>query len=66
MAGRHALLIVEDDADLRRMFRAVLAIEGFEVREAADGLDAVKRIDEDPSERRVHHPLASRAWASAP
>ncbi len=31
------VLIVEDDAHLRRMFRALLENEGFEVREAEDG-----------------------------
>jgi len=46
MPPRQALLIVEDDPDLRRLFRTALALSGFDVREAADGLDALKRIDE--------------------
>lgn len=39
------VLIVEDDADLRRMFRTALALAGYEVVEAADGLDALRVID---------------------
>ena len=39
------ILVVEDDADLRRMFRTALTLAGFEVEEAADGLDALKRIE---------------------
>ena len=39
------LLIVEDDAELRRLYRITLALEGFEVREAADGLEALIEID---------------------
>ena len=42
------LLIVEDDADLRHMFRTALALAGYRVQEAADGLEALKLIDCDP------------------
>lgn len=45
MAARRTLLVVEDDADLRRMYRATLTLAGFEVREAADGLDALHMLD---------------------
>ena len=37
------LLIVEDDGDLRRMFAIALRFAGYEIREAADGLDALPR-----------------------
>jgi two-component system, OmpR family, phosphate regulon response regulator PhoB len=39
------ILIVEDDADLRRMFRTVLAMSGYEVEEAGDGVDALRLIE---------------------
>jgi two-component system chemotaxis response regulator CheY len=39
------VLIVEDDVDLRRMFRTVLALAGYEVIEAGNGLDALRLLD---------------------
>lgn len=39
---------MEDHDDLRGMFRAALAIEGFDVQEARNGLDALHRIDQGP------------------
>jgi two-component system response regulator MprA len=42
---RHVILVVEDDADLRRLYRTALTLDGFDVDEAADGLDALRRID---------------------
>jgi two-component system cell cycle response regulator DivK len=42
------LLIVEDDADLRHMFRTALALSGYRVQEAGDGLEALKLLDCDP------------------
>jgi DNA-binding response OmpR family regulator len=48
MSLRKTILVVEDDADLRRMFRTALVIEGFDVKEAADGLDALRKLDEYP------------------
>jgi two-component system chemotaxis response regulator CheY len=42
------VLIVEDDADLRRMFRTALALAGYEVFEAGDGLDALRVLDTTP------------------
>jgi DNA-binding response OmpR family regulator len=41
-------LIVEDDADLRRMFRTALTFAGFRVLEAGDGLHALQVLDRDP------------------
>jgi CheY-like chemotaxis protein len=47
-ALRQKILIVEDDRDLRRMFRQSLQMAGFEVREAGDGSTALRSIDHDP------------------
>jgi DNA-binding response OmpR family regulator len=41
-------LIVEDDADLRHVFRTALALSGYRVQEAGDGLEALKLLDCDP------------------
>jgi DNA-binding response OmpR family regulator len=41
-----SVLIVEDNADLRILFRVALRIAGFHVREAADGYHALVAIDE--------------------
>ena len=43
-----AVLIVEDDADLRYVYRTTLTVAGFAVREASDGYQALVAIDEDP------------------
>jgi DNA-binding response OmpR family regulator len=40
------VLVVEDDVDLRRMFRAALSLEGFIVEEAGDGLQALHLIEQ--------------------
>lgn len=45
MSPLRVVLVVEDDAPLRRMFRTALALDGFDVREAGDGLDALRLID---------------------
>jgi CheY-like chemotaxis protein len=45
MSERRTILIVEDDEDLRRLFRTTLALAGFDVIEAGDGLEALNRID---------------------
>jgi two-component system response regulator MprA len=42
------ILIVEDDDDLRRFFRTALTVAGYEVHEAADGVDALRHVDNDP------------------
>ena len=47
------VLIVEDDYDLRRMFRTALALAGFEVLEAGDGLDALRVLDANRPEAVV-------------
>jgi DNA-binding response OmpR family regulator len=48
MSSRQKILIVEDDEDLRRMFRTTLTLAGFEVSDAGDGLEALTHIDADP------------------
>lgn len=48
MGPQRVVLIVEDDAELRRVFRIALAFEGFDVEEASDGFEALRRIDEHP------------------
>src|SRR5262245_63767139 len=42
------ILIVDDDADLRRLFRMTLTVAGYDVEEASDGVDALQLIDNRP------------------
>jgi len=42
------ILVVEDDHDLRRLFRLTLSMEGYVVEEAPDGIDALRSIDNNP------------------
>jgi DNA-binding response OmpR family regulator len=44
---RATVLVVEDDADLRRLYRMALMMEGYAVIAVEDGIDALRRIDED-------------------
>jgi CheY-like chemotaxis protein len=43
--ARRTLLVVDDDDELRRMYHTALALAGFEVSEAANGLEALRRLD---------------------
>jgi CheY-like chemotaxis protein len=45
---RRTVLVVEDDHDLRASFRTTLALAGYLVREAPDGLHALRQIDLEP------------------
>src|SRR5579872_5764405 len=45
MAPRQLVLIVEDDRDLRGMFRTALSVAGYDTAEASDGYDALRAID---------------------
>ena len=45
---RQTILIVEDDEDLRRLFRTTLSLDGFDVVEAGDGMEALRWIDHSP------------------
>lgn len=42
------ILLVEDDAPLRTMYRTALRVAGFYVTEAGNGLDALRALDADP------------------
>lgn len=42
------ILIVEDDEQLRQLYRTTLSLAGFDVRQAGDGLHALREIDRDP------------------
>lgn len=46
MGARQSILVVEDDADLRRMFRTALTLAGYDTEEAADGYIALHLIDQ--------------------
>jgi CheY-like chemotaxis protein len=46
MGSGKSILIVDDDADLRRMYRAALMLDGYRVEEAADGYDALVYIEQ--------------------
>ena len=42
------VLVVEDDAHLRRVFRTLLENEGFAVVEAGDGLEGLAAVEASP------------------
>ena len=44
-AAKKTILVVEDNRDLRQMFRMALSLEGFTVLEAADGIQALTLVD---------------------
>jgi two-component system response regulator MprA len=48
MADPKSLLLVEDDAPTRELFRAFLELEGYTVRQAADGRDALEQLGAGP------------------
>lgn len=48
MSKRQTILIVEDDEDLRRLFRTALTLDGYHVVEASNGIEALQRIDQAP------------------
>jgi CheY-like chemotaxis protein len=41
----HRILVVEDNIDLRRMFRLALSFAGYHVEEAGDGIDALRLVE---------------------
>ena len=47
MAGER-ILIVEDDVDVRRMYRTALSLAGYEVEGAADGIEALRMVENRP------------------
>jgi CheY-like chemotaxis protein/energy-coupling factor transporter ATP-binding protein EcfA2 len=44
--GSARVLVADDDPQMRRLIRSILAREGFAIEEAADGLDALDRIEQ--------------------
>ena len=48
MPRQRLILIVEDDGSLRALWRTALRLEGFEVVEAGDGIEALKLIEASP------------------
>ena len=40
------ILVVDDESSHRQMIKAVLSAEGYEIREAADGNQAIKAVEE--------------------
>jgi DNA-binding response OmpR family regulator len=44
--SRQSILVVEDDAPLRQLYRSVLTIAGFDVREVGSGYDALQSLDD--------------------
>jgi CheY-like chemotaxis protein len=48
LPARRSVLVVEDDNDLRVLYRDWLKYAGFDVIETADGIDALQIIDSSP------------------
>src|SRR5690348_7147640 len=51
--GSPVILLVEDNADLRHMFRTALKFEGFEVQEASDGYEALRLFEQGAAKLMV-------------
>ena len=47
------VLVVDDDEDLRDLYRVTLNLAGFETSTAANAIDALRRIDRDPPDAIV-------------
>jgi DNA-binding response OmpR family regulator len=45
---RQAVLIVEDDPELRTLYRTALSLAGYAVVAVGDGIDALRHIESDP------------------
>jgi CheY-like chemotaxis protein len=50
---RPAVLIVEDDPELRTLYRTALSLAGYSVVAVADGIEALRRIEADPPDIMV-------------
>jgi DNA-binding response OmpR family regulator len=48
MRLRPSVLIVEDDASLRTLYRTALTLAGFDVAEASNGYDALRALEAAP------------------
>jgi CheY-like chemotaxis protein len=73
-APRPSVLVVEDDPELRTLYRTTLALAGYSVTAAEDGVEALRRIEADPPDiivldlglprlggGDVHHEITSHA-----
>lgn len=47
MSDRRTILVADDDPDIREIIRILLESDGYNVREAADGDEAVRMIGDD-------------------
>ena len=45
MSGRGSVLVIEDESELRALYRTALILDGFDVMEAANGLDGLRRLE---------------------
>jgi type IV pilus assembly protein PilB len=46
--GKTRILVADDDPQMRRLIRSILERDGFDVTEAADGLDALEAMESHP------------------
>ena len=46
--GKTRILVADDDPQMRRLVRSILERDGYEVTEAADGLDALEQVESRP------------------
>ena len=44
-SGKQRILIADDDPQMRRLIRSILERDGYEITEAADGLDALDQME---------------------
>jgi type IV pilus assembly protein PilB len=51
--GKTRILVADDDAQMRRLIRSILERDGYEVTEAADGLDALEVMESRPIDLMV-------------
>ncbi len=47
MSGKATILYIEDNLDNRKLVRRVLEVEGYDVVEAKDGMQAMERLESD-------------------
>jgi CheY-like chemotaxis protein len=45
LSQQRSILIVEDDYELRCMFRYALGVAGYSIREASDGIQALRQLE---------------------
>ncbi|NTW13906.1 MAG: response regulator [Candidatus Moranbacteria bacterium] len=44
--GKYSVVVIDDDEETRSLFAEILRNEGFEVREAIDGLDGLEKVNQ--------------------